>query len=200
MEGEPETLKQCQLTTDNSQPTTHNRQPTTDNPHFLLFFALMDKRISRFLRRHHVLTLSSVSDAGAWTAHVFYAHMPDHDALVFTTDPKTRHGREMLENPLVSGGIVLETKVVGRIRGVQLTGMKEERVKNKEIDKDDEEERLKTRHSSLVTHHSSLITYLKRFPYAIAAKLDLWVLELDYVKMTDNRLGFGTKLEWRREE
>ena len=166
----------------------------------------MDKRISRFLRRHHVLTLSSVSDAGSWTAHVFYAYMPDHEALVFTTDPKTRHGREMLANPSVSGGIVLETKVVGRIRGVQLTGMVERAVLKGERRKEKGESEVVTRHSSLVTssasritYHVSRNTYLKRFPYAIAAKLDLWVLELEYVKMTDNRLGFGTKLEWRRE-
>jgi uncharacterized protein YhbP (UPF0306 family) len=179
----------------------------------------MEKRIARFLRKHHVLTLSTTGGESSWSAHVFYAYMHDHEALVFTSDPKTRHGREMLENPSVSGGIVLETKVVGKIRGIQLTGkvalleMKDERIKNKELDKDDEEERLKISHQSPVTHHSSLITssasrithhslraaYLKRFPYAIATKLDLWVLELEYVKMTDNRLGFGTKLEWRKE-
>jgi len=40
--------------------------------------------------------------------------------------------------------------------------------------------------------------YIKKFPFAIAAKLDLWVLQLEYVKMTDNRLGFGRKIVWRR--
>jgi len=163
-----------------------------------------------------VLTLSSVSNAGSWTAHVFYAYMPDHDALVFTTDPGTRHGREMLENPTVSGGIVLETKVVGKIRGVQLTGKTRRSERSEDPDLsglgDEETERPRdqetnegssvsriTRHVSRITHHASRIAYLKRFPYAIAAKLDLWVLEMEYVKMTDNRLGFGTKLEWRRE-
>jgi len=155
----------------------------------------MEKRIARFLRRHHVLTLSSVSDTGSWTAHVFYAYMPDHNALVFTTDPETRHGREMLANPVVSGGIVLETKVVGRIRGVQLTG----KTKRSERSDDPGTPGLETRDQRPETRHSSLITYLKRFPYAIATKLDLWVLDLEYVKMTDNRLGFGKKLEWRKE-
>ena len=82
----------------------------------------MDPRITRFLRRHHVLTLSTCSERGSWTAHCFYAFMPDNQALVFTTDPETRHGREMLQNPNVSGGIMLETKVIGKIRGIQLTG------------------------------------------------------------------------------
>ena len=159
----------------------------------------MDKRISRFLRKHHVLTLSTVSEQGSWSAHVFYAWMPEHDALVFTTESTTRHGRDMLANPSVSGGIVLETKVVGRIRGVQLKG-KTKRLGDQETERprDQETMRPETGDQRLITYHASRVTYLKRFPYAIAAKLDLWVLEIEYVKMTDNRLGFGTKLEWRR--
>jgi len=141
--------------------------------------------------------------------------MPDHNALVFTTDPGTRHGREMLENPTVSGGIVLETKVVGKIRGVQSTGKtkrlgdEETRDQRPETERQGDQETRDQRPETvrlgdqetkrLITHHSSLVTYLKRFPYAVATKLDLWVLEMEYVKMTDNRLGFGTKLEWRRE-
>jgi len=82
----------------------------------------MSPRITRFLRQHHVLTLCTTSDQGSWCAHVFYAWMPEENALVFTSGPETRHAREMLANPRVSGGIVLETKVVGRIGGVQVTG------------------------------------------------------------------------------
>ncbi|MDD5509104.1 MAG: hypothetical protein PHD25_12400, partial [Bacteroidales bacterium] len=59
-------------------------------------------------------------------------------------------------------------------------------------------EKVKVDEPISVTSHESRVAYLKRFPYAIATKLDLWVLELEYVKMTDNRLGFGKKIEWRR--
>jgi uncharacterized protein YhbP (UPF0306 family) len=31
-------------------------------------------------------------------------------------------------------------------------------------------------------------------------ELHLWSLAPDYIKMTDNRLGFGTKLIWKTEE
>jgi uncharacterized protein YhbP (UPF0306 family) len=130
----------------------------------------MDPRILRFLRRHHVLSLATTSRQGSWTAHCFYAFMPDRQSLVFTTGPDTRHGREMQQNPNVSAGIVLETKVIGMIRGIQLTGTE------------------------------ARAAYFKRFPFALAMKPDLWILQVNYVKMTDNRLGFGKKLEWERED
>ena len=82
----------------------------------------MDPRIIKFIRQHHVLTLATSKDNIPWTSHCFYAFMKDEKALVFTTDNDTRHGQEMQDNQVVSGGIVLETKVVGMIRGVQLTG------------------------------------------------------------------------------
>jgi uncharacterized protein len=138
--------------------------------------------MSRFLRRHHVLALSTVSGQGPWTAHCFYAWLPDHAALVFTTGPETRHGRDMVENPMVSAGIALETKVIGKIRGIQLSG--------RAVPVDGL--------TGTADAASCRTAYLLRFPFAVAAKLDLWMLTVDYIKMTDNRLGFGKKLEWRR--
>lgn len=152
----------------------------------------MEARIKRFLRHHHVLTLSTNEEQGSWTAHCFYAFMPGHEALVFTSDPETRHGRNMVQNPKVSGGIVLETKVIGKIRGLQLTG-RAFLIGNSA--------------GQPVTEGTAVApsvreirsAYLKRFPFAIAEKLDLWILHIDYIKMTDNRLGFGKKLTWESQ-
>ena len=144
----------------------------------------MQPAITRLISRHHVFTLATVSDQGSWTAHCFYAWMPDQEALVFTSAPETRHGREMLENQSVSAGIALETTMVGKIRGIQLTGRA-----------------LPADHAGKEDIAAACRSaYIHRFPFAIAAKLDLWILYPDYIKMTDNRLGFGKKLEWRREE
>lgn len=128
------------------------------------------------------MSLSTVSEKGSWTAHCFFSFMTDHQALVFTTDPETRHGQEMMLNPSVSGGISLETKVIGKIQGIQFTG----RVLPVVAPQNEAAE--------------ARSSYLMRFPFALAAKLDLWILHIDYIKMTDNRLGFGKKLEWRRGE
>jgi uncharacterized protein YhbP (UPF0306 family) len=42
--------------------------------------------------------------------------------------------------------------------------------------------------------------YIKEFPYAAVADLELWRLEADFMKLTDNTLGFGKKLIWQRSE
>ena len=44
------------------------------------------------------------------------------------------------------------------------------------------------------------MTYIKRFPYTAIADLTLWRLEADFMKLTDNTLGFGKKLIWQRQE
>ena len=174
----------------------------------------MDSKIIKFIRKHHVLTLATSRDNIPWTAHCFYAFMEDEKALVFTTDDDTRHGQEMLENPVVSGGIALETKVVGMIRGVQLTGRvhrlgDDNTPGDPRLRGDDENDELSQKSSSSRTessgdpgphdnHGSARHSYLKRFPYAALMKTSLWILELERVKFTDNRLGFGNKLHWER--
>ncbi len=42
--------------------------------------------------------------------------------------------------------------------------------------------------------------YLKKFPYAALADLNLWRMEAETMKLTDNTLGFGKKLIWQRQE
>ncbi len=139
----------------------------------------VDRRIVRFIRRHHVLTLGTVADGLPWCANIFYAYDQGRNAFVYTSERQTRHAREAAENPEVSASIVLETRVVGRVKGVQITG------RTWPAAEDDGWARG---------------TYLGRFPYAAAAKLDLWILEPYYMKFTDNTLGFGTKLIYRRDE
>ena len=127
-----------------------------------------------------MLTLATSSGNQPWCANCFYAWLEDESAFVFTSDDDTRHIRDLEEGNKVAGSVVLETKIVGKIRGIQFTG---------ELFKPEGE-----------LYKRSRKAYLKRFPYAAAVKLELWILQVDYIKMTDNRLGFGKKIEWRREE
>lgn len=152
----------------------------------------MDPRIAKFLKHHHVMALATSSDQGSWTAHCFYAYMHEHQIIVFTSDPETRHGKDMLKNPNVSVGIALETKVIGMIRGIQLSGCATY------LEASGGGTPPFIRGGRGEVPGEARTAYLLRFPFALAAKLDLWVLEIDYIKMTDNRLGFGKKLEWRR--
>jgi uncharacterized protein YhbP (UPF0306 family) len=139
---------------------------------------MIDKRIVRFLRKHHVLTIATTVNNQPWCANCFYVYLEEKNVLVFTTDTDTRHGREFRTNPLVAGSVVLETKIIGKIRGIQFQGIVSEPV---------EEELAEAKRA-----------YLKRFPVAMLMDTHLWAVELTHIKMTDNRLGFGKKLIWNK--
>ena len=137
-----------------------------------------NKRITEFLRRHHVMTLATCRDNRPWCCQCFYAYVDRLCGLVFTSDAATRHIAEATEQPYVAGSIALETAVIGKIRGIQLEG--------KLVEADGELLReIKT-------------AYIKRFPYTLLMDTKLWFLELHTMKMTDNRLGFGKKLYWKK--
>jgi uncharacterized protein YhbP (UPF0306 family) len=136
----------------------------------------LHKRIKTLLRRHHLLSIATVSDHGPWCASCFYAWDEENNTLVITTDTTTRHGSAFLTNPSVAGTIALETWRVGRIRGLQFTGT---------VKEPQGEELSRARKK-----------YLRRFPYAALTDIHLWVISLNYIKLTDNRLGFGKKIVW----
>jgi uncharacterized protein len=140
---------------------------------------MIDSRIIKFFRRHHVLTIATTVGDEVWCANCFYAYLEEENSLVFTTDPDTRHGKEFLKNPFIAGSVVLETMVIGKIRGIQFQGTISE----------PEGELLQ----------KAKWAYLKRFPPAALMDTHLWVVKLTLIKMTDNRLGFGKKLLWPKE-
>jgi uncharacterized protein len=137
---------------------------------------MIDSRVIRFFRKHHVLTVATTVENEPWCANCFYVYLEEENALVFTSDYDTRHGQEFLKNNRVAGSVVLETLVIGKIRGIQFQGIISE-------PENDLLSRAKT-------------AYLRRFPVAALMDTRLWIVRLTYIKMTDNRLGFGKKLIW----
>jgi len=140
---------------------------------------MIDKRIIKFFKKHHVLTIATSVKNEAWCANCFYTYLEDDNLLVFTTDEDTRHGKEFVENPLVAGSVALETMIIGKIQGIQFQGIIY-KPGGGELDK------IKS-------------CYLKRFPIAALMDTHFWAVKPTYIKMTDNRFGFGKKLIWTGE-
>ena len=133
------------------------------------------KQIDKFISKHHVLTLATATtDGSPYCCNAFYAYNKADNAFIFTTDTSTHHGQMMLANGRVAASVVLETRIVGKIQGLQITGQIKPAIEGDKT------------------------IYLKRFPYAVVADLSLWRLEADMMKLTDNTLGFGKKLIWQR--
>lgn len=134
------------------------------------------EKIALFLQKHHVMTLAT-SDADFLSAcNLFYAYDESSVSFVVASSEETTHIKQTLQNPQVAGTVVLETKTVGKIEGVQFRGeflpLKDDALKK---------------------------LYFKDFPYALAMNPKLWQIRVDFFKLTDNTLGFGKKLIWQRD-
>ena len=42
--------------------------------------------------------------------------------------------------------------------------------------------------------------YHKKFPFALAMSGDIYAVQLEKIKLTDNGKGFGKKINWQRAE
>ncbi len=138
-----------------------------------------DKKITQFIQKHHVLTLATSDADTPWCANCFYAYSETENVFIFTSDDNTKHIKDAKKNMTVAGSVVLETSVVGKIQGIQFTGKMylPEKDLKKKADK----------------------LYMKKYPFAKLMQTQLWILDLDFIKLTDNRLGFGKKLIWQKK-
>ena len=141
---------------------------------------MIDQRILDFIAEHHVLTVACASQEGElWCANAFYVFDEESAGFIITSEEKTQHARFFMENPHVTGTVVLETEEIGKIRGLQFAGT--------------------VRRCDGGLFDRCRLKYLKRFPYAVFKGGEVWFIELARMKYTDNRLGFGKKLLWTRQ-
>ena len=132
----------------------------------------LDSKITDFIAKHHLLALATSRENMPQVANLFFAYDEKDIAFIVASDEKTEHIQNVLHNAKVAGSVALETDEVGKIQGLQFKAVM------KKIGK------------------SSL--YFQRFPYAKVMRPQLWKIELQEIKYTDNRLGFGKKMNWSR--
>lgn len=134
--------------------------------------------IGRYLKKQHVLSLCCGTAEDLWCANCFYVFDASQTVFWLMTEPDTRHGELMQQQPVVAGSINGQPKSVLLIKGVQYRG---------------QIIRLAGEREALAR-----AAYCKRFPVARKVSAPLWEIRLDELKMTDNALGFGKKLRWQR--
>ena len=156
------------------------------------------RRVAAFLAEHTTLTLATTGpDGAAAAAAVFYA-AGDDLSLVFLSEERTEHGRNLLSRPLVAGTIQGDGQDWRIIRGLQLRGTA----------------RIVT--AAELPHAASL--YGRRFAFVGAllavhragqagpvdltgplARARFWVLRPTWFRLIDNTIRFGHKEELRME-
>ncbi len=137
-----------------------------------------EQKIIRFLHKEKILSLSTLSHQQPWSATCFFALDSNTMTLIIQSSLDSRHIREALDNTSISGTVYHNPGKIGHIQGIQFEaifikpeGFEEERIKR---------------------------IYLRKFPFASLHEGESFVIKLLTVKMTDNKLGFGTKLNWVR--
>ena len=137
----------------------------------------MDERIVKFLKKMHLASICVVDDEGQpYSFSAFYAFDEVNFSLLLASSDDSSHIKFLKNSKLVAGTVALDTKIVGKIEGVQFQGqMKEAKENEKEI-------------------------YFKRFFYAKAMDPKIWCINLEKLKFTSNTLGFGKKIKWERSD
>lgn len=137
------------------------------------------EKIVDFIYRHHVVSIACHSSSDFWAASCFYAFEHSTERLIILTDKNTRHGKLMLNTPIVSGTIAAQPLDVRDIEGVQFRA-----------------------EATLLTgeqHMVALQRYLSKHPIAQGKVSDVWALSLIELKHTENRIAFAQKCEWKKK-
>lgn len=129
----------------------------------------------RYLKKQHVLSLCTSDGDDLWCANCFYVFDEARMAFWLMTGTDTRHGALMLHNSRVAGTVNGQPKSVLLIKGVQYRGQ-----------------------GRLTEDEQALKAYQRRFPVAKKVTAPLWEIAIEELKMTDNALGFGSKIVWQR--
>lgn len=135
----------------------------------------MDERIVKFLKKMHLASLCVVDDEGQpYAFSAFYAFDEVNFGLLLASSNESSHIKFLKNSKLVSGTIALDTKIVGKIEGVQFQGVMSE------------------------ASEDGQKKYFKRYFYAKAMDPKIWTIGLEKVKFTSNTLGFGNKICWQK--
>jgi uncharacterized protein YhbP (UPF0306 family) len=142
------------------------------------------ERIAAFLAEHHVLSLATHGPDGPHAANLFYAC--DGLALVWLSDPGTRHSFDVAADARVAATIAPDYTDFAEIRGVQVFGAARQIV--------DADER--QRHLALLEARYPFLGRLKSGPPKLQegySRASPYRLEPLRMVLIDNSRGFGHK-------
>jgi len=139
----------------------------------------MEDWIIKFISEHRLMTLATTDGRQPYCCNVFYVFDIESRNLIFMSSSDTRHVQEALAQPNVAGTIVSDEVSIARLQGVQFTGKF-------------------FRPAAEMLQQAKKI-YFKKFPVAHFIDSSICCIELEFIKMTDNTLGFGKKIIWSRE-
>jgi uncharacterized protein len=144
----------------------------------------LSQEIGAFLAAHHVMSLATFGAGGAHAANLFYAC--DGLALVWISEPDTRHSREIEADARVAATVAPDYSDFAAIRGVQIAGTARRIVAA--------EERLRL--LGLLEARYSFLRQLAALPSKLReayGRTAVYRLQPTSIVLIDNTKGFGHK-------
>lgn len=132
------------------------------------------ERIIKFLDKAGVFVLSYCTNNTPEATPLFYAFSAKHFVLIFKSKSDSSHMKSLQHAMPVAGAILGEERSLVKLKGIQFKGTV----------------------VSLCLHQE---VYYSRYPAARLMNGVLMEIRIDEIKMTDNTLGFGKKIVWKRE-
>ncbi len=141
-------------------------------------------RIEAFLDAHHVMTIATGADGTPHAASLMYAR--EGFTLYWTSDPATRHSRELEAAGEIAATIAPDYTDFRMIRGLQLAGRAARLSATLDV----------ARARSLMETRYAFLAELARGPEALRAayaKAGFYALRAERITLIDNTRGFGNK-------
>ena len=144
----------------------------------------LGRQIGAFLDAYHVMSLATLGTGGPHATNLFYAC--DGLALLWVSDPDTRHSREIEADPRVAATVAPDYTDFALIRGVQMTGTARRIVAVTE----------RIRHLAKLEARYAFLGQLAREPSKLReayARTAVYRLQPARIVLIDNTKGFGHK-------
>ena len=144
----------------------------------------LGRQIGSFLAAHHVMSLATSGAGGPHATSLFYAC--DGLALVWVSEPDTRHSREIETDPRVAATVAPDFSDFASIRGVQVAGTA------RQIEATDD----RKRHLAQLEARYPFLGHLAAGPLQLRqayARTGVYRLAPARIVLIDNSKGFGHK-------
>lgn len=135
---------------------------------------MMDLKILDFIGQNHLLSLSTIDDDGVYVANCYYAFDTENLTFLIKSDKTSKHIQLAQKNPKIGITIAKDHQNLSLLKGLQIKALfKDASLMQKEI-------------------------YYSHFPYAKLIKGDIFALEIQWAKYTDNKLLLNQKLFYQK--
>lgn len=156
--------------------------------------ALLSERLAAFLDLHHVMSLATIGPAGPHAANLFYARdgvagdgsPGDGLALVWVSEERARHSRDLAADPASAVTIAPDTADFSAVQGVQMHG------RAALVDDPQEAARLR----ALLAARYAFLQRLDALPEKLrsaVARVAVYRFDPEEAVLIDNARGFGHK-------